>query len=203
MNGGPPSGRSLRERSLECQHRRGAHAKRCRDGHARAWSHKMPHMRIAHIVLGLVIGVGSTARSQDPTANLSAASDPAIGRHAPPPAAALSIPRAAFLLAASDPAASQSASASDLDAKIDSAVREVLKNTGVPSASVGVVQNGRVVITRAYGQARLSPARPATVDMLYAVGSISKQFTAACILLLQEDEKLEHRRSGGHLLSRP
>ena len=75
-------------------------------------------------------------------------------------------------------------------AKFDGAVHDVMENTGVPSAAVGVVQNGRVIFTRAYGQARLAPPLPATVDMHYAVGSISKQFTAACVLLLQEARKL-------------
>jgi len=97
----------------------------------------------------------------------------------------------AFPLAAPGAAAAQpTAAPTDLESKIDAAVRDVLKNTGVPSATVSVVENGRVVLTRAYGQARLSPPLPATVDMHYAVGSISKQFTAACVLLLQEEGKL-------------
>src|SRR5581483_966603 len=78
----------------------------------------------------------------------------------------------------------------DLQSKIDAAVEDVLKNTGVPSASVGIVQDGRVLVTKAYGEARLSPPLRATADMHYAVGSISKQFTAACVLLLQEDGRL-------------
>jgi D-alanyl-D-alanine carboxypeptidase len=64
----------------------------------------------------------------------------------------------------------------------------------VPSASVAVVQRGKLVYTRAYGDARLAdgsePEIPATPDMRYSIGSISKQFTAAAILLLQEQGKL-------------
>jgi D-alanyl-D-alanine carboxypeptidase len=78
----------------------------------------------------------------------------------------------------------------DLQAKVDAAVHDALTKTGVPSASVGIVQGGRVVFTKAYGNARLDPTLPATADLRYAVGSISKQFTAACILLLQEAGKL-------------
>jgi len=78
----------------------------------------------------------------------------------------------------------------DLAAKIDATVQDVLTKTSLPSASVGIVRGGRIVFTKAYGMARITPPMPATADMHYAVGSISKQFTAACILLLQQDGKL-------------
>ncbi len=78
----------------------------------------------------------------------------------------------------------------DLAAKVQAAVTDVINRTHVPSASVGIVQNGRITYTAAFGQARLSPPTPATPDMHYAIGSISKQFTTACILLLAEEGKL-------------
>jgi CubicO group peptidase (beta-lactamase class C family) len=53
-----------------------------------------------------------------------------------------------------------------------------------------VVEHGKLVYTHAYGLARLTPPLPATPEMRYSIGSISKQFTAAAILLLQEDGKL-------------
>jgi len=52
------------------------------------------------------------------------------------------------------------------------------------------VRGGRIVITTAYGSASLDPKRDATPDMRYAIGSITKQFTAAAVLLLQEEGKL-------------
>jgi D-alanyl-D-alanine carboxypeptidase len=77
-----------------------------------------------------------------------------------------------------------------LRSRIDAIATEVLRKTGVPSASVAVVQRGDIVYTHAYGLARTEPARPATTQMRYAIGSISKQFTAAAILLLQQQGKL-------------
>lgn len=74
--------------------------------------------------------------------------------------------------------------------QVDSTVTAILQKTGVPSAEVGLVQDGRIVYTAAYGLARLQPPTPARPTMAYPVGSISKQFTAACILLLQQDGKL-------------
>ena len=79
----------------------------------------------------------------------------------------------------------------DLKSKIDDTARQVLTATGVPSASIAVVQNGQVVYTQAYGDARVEPKLAASTDMRYGIGSISKQFTAAAILLLQEQGKLK------------
>jgi CubicO group peptidase (beta-lactamase class C family) len=77
-----------------------------------------------------------------------------------------------------------------LGQRIDRIAVQVLEETGVPSASVAVVKGGKLVYTHAYGKARLEPATAATPEMRYSIGSISKQFTAAAILLLQEDGKL-------------
>jgi D-alanyl-D-alanine carboxypeptidase len=74
---------------------------------------------------------------------------------------------------------------------IDAAAAEVLKATGVPSASVAVVEGGKVAYVKAYGMARLEPAIAAEPGMQYSIGSISKQFTAALVLLLAQDGKLK------------
>jgi CubicO group peptidase (beta-lactamase class C family) len=73
---------------------------------------------------------------------------------------------------------------------IDAAAEEVLKATGVPSASVAVVRGGKVAYVKAYGMARLEPPMPAAPGMQYSIGSISKQFTATVVLLLMQDERL-------------
>jgi len=86
--------------------------------------------------------------------------------------------------------AAQQGFAPELRQRIETSVRQVMDTTGVPSAQVGVVVNGRAVYTAAFGKARLTPETPATVTMHYPVGSITKQFTAACVLLLVEDGKM-------------
>src|SRR5579871_3146193 len=84
----------------------------------------------------------------------------------------------------------QSTLAPEQQQKIDSAVQAELRKTGVPSASVAVVQNGRIAYLHAFGAARLEPRTAALSGMRYSIGSISKQFTAAALLLLQEQGKL-------------
>ncbi len=78
----------------------------------------------------------------------------------------------------------------EMQKKIDKVASDALAKTGVPSASVAVVRDGQIAYLHAYGHARLDPETPAKPEMRYSIGSISKQFTAAAILLLQEQGKL-------------
>ena len=75
-------------------------------------------------------------------------------------------------------------------ARIDSGIVAVLAGTGAPSASVAIVRGGQLVYERAHGIGRIAPDVSATPAMRYAIGSVSKQFTAAAVLLLAEDGRL-------------
>jgi len=77
--------------------------------------------------------------------------------------------------------------------KIDVTVRQALTATGVPSASIAIVQGGAIAYLQAYGDSRIEPPTPALPSMRYSIGSISKQFTAAAVLLLAEQGKLSQR----------
>lgn len=73
-------------------------------------------------------------------------------------------------------------------AKIDALMQ---KYTGdVPGASLLVVRNGKPVVRRGYGYANLEKHVKATPATNYRLASVTKQFTAAAILLLNEDGKL-------------
>ena len=73
---------------------------------------------------------------------------------------------------------------------IDQIAEKALAATGVPSASVAIVENGKISYVKAYGNARLNPPTPAQPSMRYSIGSISKQFTASAILMLAEERRL-------------
>ena len=95
--------------------------------------------------------------------------------------------------------------------RINEAVNKVIQQTRVPSVSVGVARGGKVVYAEAFGAAVLphnvgvkhgdgaemqisvATTQPAAASpaMAYPIGSISKQFTATCILRLQEQGKLK------------
>jgi len=73
--------------------------------------------------------------------------------------------------------------------RIDAVVTETLAKSGVPSASIAVVRGGRIVLAKAYGKA--SETIPvATPALPYQIASNSKQFTAAALLLLEDEGKL-------------
>lgn len=79
---------------------------------------------------------------------------------------------------------------SEATARIDGVARAIMAERGFPSVSIAVVEHGQLVYTRAYGLAHIDPALPATPEMRYSIGSISKQFTAAAILILREQGRL-------------
>ena len=96
-----------------------------------------------------------------------------------------------FLILVVTASCAQAQLAPDVRAKIDEAAKQVLESTGVPSASIAIVKDGKMVYAQAYGDARVEPKLAANTNMRYGVGSISKQFTASAILLLQEQGKLK------------
>jgi D-alanyl-D-alanine carboxypeptidase len=77
-----------------------------------------------------------------------------------------------------------------LGADKERAIAELLHQSGAPSVSVAVAEHGEVVYAKAFGKAALSPDREADPSTRYFVGSVSKQFTAAAVLLAAEEGKL-------------
>ena len=59
-----------------------------------------------------------------------------------------------------------------------------------PGCAVAVSRDGREVLRRAYGSADLEHGTPITTETIFEAGSVSKQFTAAAILLLAQAGKL-------------
>ena len=82
------------------------------------------------------------------------------------------------------------AQAADLPHDFSERVQAALAQSHAPSVSTAVVMDGKLAFAGAFGQADIAAARPATTATRYAVGSISKQFTAAAMLLLQQQGRL-------------
>src|SRR5271156_875277 len=78
----------------------------------------------------------------------------------------------------------------DLEKKLDDQIAASLRKAGAPSVSVAVVRDGQLAYAKAFGMADLASQRAADTNTRYAVGSVSKQFTVAALLLLQEQGKL-------------
>ncbi len=88
------------------------------------------------------------------------------------------------------PIAAQDLLPADMRTAIDKAAADIIAKTGAPSASIAVVKDGRLMYAHAYGLANIETKTPATPQMRYSIGSISKQFTAAAVLMLAEEGKL-------------
>ncbi|HEX7424537.1 MAG TPA: hypothetical protein VF311_11730 [Terriglobales bacterium] len=75
----------------------------------------------------------------------------------------------ASLLEAQGPAPISAA----LREKVDTIARQALTGTGVPSASIAIVQGGAITYLQAYGDGRIEPHAPALPAMRYSIGSIT------------------------------
>jgi D-alanyl-D-alanine carboxypeptidase len=78
----------------------------------------------------------------------------------------------------------------DRTAAIDGIVQAWLESTQAPSVSIAIIEHGRLAYVHAYGSATLDPSVAATATTRYAIDSVTKEFTAAAILLLAEQGKL-------------
>jgi CubicO group peptidase (beta-lactamase class C family) len=87
------------------------------------------------------------------------------------------------------PLAKAQALSPDLSAQVDK-VFEKWDHTDTPGCALGVYKDGQIVYKHGYGMANLNDDVTITPETVFHVASMSKQFTAASILLLQQQGKL-------------
>src|SRR5258705_8604160 len=75
-------------------------------------------------------------------------------------------------------------------AQLDSMIRRVVAEKHIVGLSVGVMQNGKVVLAKGYGVRDVSTRDPVTPRTMFAIGSVTKQFTCSALLLLAEQRRL-------------
>jgi D-alanyl-D-alanine carboxypeptidase len=73
---------------------------------------------------------------------------------------------------------------------VDEYIRTQMKFERIPGLSMAVVRDGKVVKSKAYGAANLETGTPASPATVYKIGSVSKQFLAAGIMLLVQQGKV-------------
>ncbi len=86
-----------------------------------------------------------------------------------------------------------SAANKNSDEKSAAAVDEVfsdLAKPGSPGCALGVYRDGKIIYAKGYGLANIEQNVPITPQSVFDIGSTSKQFTAASILLLERQGKL-------------
>jgi CubicO group peptidase (beta-lactamase class C family) len=70
-------------------------------------------------------------------------------------------------------------------------VEQVRTDWKVPGIAVAIVEDGKIVHAKDYGQRDVKRGQPVTPDTLFAIGSCSKAFTAAALGILADDKTLE------------
>lgn len=96
---------------------------------------------------------------------------------------------ATLLLLWSLPASAQSLRAST-ERAIDAAMNASVTSGWTAGGAVAVMHKGEVVFARGYGFANLETQTHVTPDTVFRIGSLTKQFTAASILILAQEGKL-------------
>lgn len=73
----------------------------------------------------------------------------------------------------------------------DDIVRSWMADRQIPGAALVVLRNGKVLKQADYGYADVAKKTPVTEGTVFEIASMTKQFTAAAVMLLVEDKKLK------------
>jgi CubicO group peptidase (beta-lactamase class C family) len=77
-----------------------------------------------------------------------------------------------------------------LGSTVDALAQTAVQQQGIPGITVALAKNGSVLYLKGYGVSDLATQQPAEPPDIFEIGSITKQFTAAIIMQLQEQGKL-------------
>ncbi|SDB58367.1 CubicO group peptidase, beta-lactamase class C family [Flavobacteriaceae bacterium MAR_2010_188] len=73
---------------------------------------------------------------------------------------------------------------------IDSLIESRMSNQHIPGMAIAIVQNGQVIKKSLYGVSNVETNAPVSENSVFEIASMTKQFTCAAILMLQQDGKL-------------
>lgn len=76
-------------------------------------------------------------------------------------------------------------------APLEAAILDELRTTNTPGGAIAVVQGDRVIYSRGFGVASVETKEPVRPEMLFRLGSTTKMFTAAALVTLAEQGKLD------------
>lgn len=77
-----------------------------------------------------------------------------------------------------------------LGSTVDNLSNNFQQQQGIPGMTVALAKNGSMLYVKGYGVSDLASQAPAQPQLIFEIGSITKQFTAALIMQLQEQGKL-------------
>ncbi len=77
-----------------------------------------------------------------------------------------------------------------IDEEVDAYIQLQMKRQHIPGLALAVLKNGKIVKIKGYGLANMEDNAPVTPETVYKLASVSKQFIASGIMVLQQDGKL-------------
>ena len=77
-----------------------------------------------------------------------------------------------------------------LGSTVDGVIQSAMQQQGVPGVAVALAKNGTMLYVQAYGVSDLTTRQATQPSVVFEIGSITKQFTAALIMKLQEQGQL-------------
>ncbi len=86
---------------------------------------------------------------------------------------------------------SSKATAEETLAGLEGYVTKAMSEWEVPGLAIAVVKDDKVVLASGYGVRKLGEDTPVDADTLFAIGSSSKAFTAACLAMLVDEGKID------------
>lgn len=78
--------------------------------------------------------------------------------------------------------------------EIDAFAQRHIREQGAPGLTLGLADRNGVLAVRTYGFTDVKTGRPVAPEDLFEIGSITKSFTALCLLQLREEGKLDLNR---------
>ncbi|MEJ8844545.1 serine hydrolase domain-containing protein [Lacibacter sp. H375] len=75
--------------------------------------------------------------------------------------------------------------------EIDKFVSKQVQDQKITGLSIGIIVNGRIVMTKGYGLANVEHKIPASQNTVYKIGSLSKQVVAAGIMTMIQSGKIK------------
>ena len=76
-------------------------------------------------------------------------------------------------------------------AELERVVQAELEETKTPGAVVAIVQGDSIVYQKGFGVSNVETAQPVTPEMLFRIGSMTKMYTAAALVSLAEEGKID------------
>ena len=78
-----------------------------------------------------------------------------------------------------------------LGSTVDALANSAMQQQGLPGMTIALGKNGTMLYVKAYGISNMATHLTTQTNTIFEIGSITKQFTAALIMKLQEQGKLQ------------